>query len=63
MPAYADYDDLKNVSDEIESLKMKYPDAFKEFIDLIKKSRRIGYRNICKMLLGATPEELKGLDE
>jgi hypothetical protein len=63
MPAYADYDDLKNVSNEIESLKMKYPDAFKEFANLINTRRRIGYKNLCKMMMGSTPEELKGLDE
>ena len=63
MPATASYDDLKNASNEIESLKMKYPDAFKEFTDLINKRRRIGYKNLCKMIMGSTPEELKGSDE
>ncbi len=63
MPTNVDYDDLKNVSNEIEGLKMKYPDAFKEFTDLINKRRKIGYRNICKLLMGTTPEKLKRLDE
>ena len=63
MPAYADYDDLKKVSQDIEALKMKYPEAFREFVDLINKSRGIGYKNTFKMLMGTTPEKLKGLDK
>lgn len=60
MPAIASLEQLKAVNQSIESLKEKYPEAFKEMVETIKKYRKIGYKNICKMMLGeATPEKLK----
>ena len=37
------------------------PEAYEAFAALLKKHRKVGYKNICKLLLGeATPEKLKG---
>ncbi len=63
MAAEAPLEELERVSNELESLEMKYPDAYSDFSGLFKKNRSVGYKNICKMLMGeATPRELKGLD-
>ncbi len=63
MAAEAPLEELERVSNELESLEMKYPDAYSDFSDLFKKNRSVGYKNICKMLMGeATPRELKGID-
>ena len=58
MPSIATLEDLQAVHADLELLKGKYPDQYA----LFKKHRKVGYKNICKMLLGeATPEKLKGL--
>lgn len=63
MAAEAPLEELERVSNELESLEMKYPEAFEDFVDLFKRNRSIGYKNICKMLMGeSSPEELKDLD-
>jgi hypothetical protein len=63
MPAAADLEDLERVENELKSLEMKHPDAYEDFVDLFRRNRGIGYKNICKMLIGdATARELKGLD-
>jgi hypothetical protein len=61
MPALASLDDLKNVLASLEQLKGQFPEAYGAFGELLKKHRKVGYKNICKLLLGeATPEKLKG---
>ncbi len=63
MAAEAPLEELERVENELESLKMKFPDAYEDFVDLFKRNRSIGYKNICKMLMGESdPRELKGLD-
>lgn len=63
MSATASLEDLERVADELESLKMKDPEIYKDFVGLFRKNRKVGYKNICKMLLGeATPRKLKGLE-
>ncbi len=63
MAAEAPLEELERVHNELESLKMKDPDFFDDVIELFKRNRSIGYKNICKMLMGeATPKELKGLE-
>ncbi len=63
MPAYASLEELTEVSTNLLELEQKYPEAYKDFVQLFKSCRKVGYKNICKMLLGeATPKELKGLD-
>ena len=45
----------------LEQLKGQFPEAYGAFGDLLKKYRKVGYKNICKLLLGeTTPEKLKG---
>jgi hypothetical protein len=60
MPTSVPLEDLKNFFEELESLKMKHPDAYQDFTKLIKDNRGIGYKNMCKIWIGdATPETLK----
>jgi hypothetical protein len=61
MPALASLDDLKEVLARLEELKASYAEAYDAFSALLRKHRTVGYKNICKLLLGeATPEKLKG---
>ena len=61
MPALASLDDLREVLGRLEKLKDQYPDAHEQFSMILRAYRRVGYKNICKLLLGeATPEKLKG---
>ena len=63
MPAIATLEELKTVEGELNRLKEKYPEAYNEFADLLKKNRKIGYKNVCKIWIGdATPEKLKGME-
>lgn len=60
MPAIASLEDLKKLNAEIKELKEKHPEAFSKVLDLMKRNRRIGYKNFCKLFLGErTPEALK----
>jgi hypothetical protein len=61
MPAIASLEDLKEVQNRLEKLKERFPEAYDEFSALLRAFRKVGYKNICKLLLGeATPEKLKG---
>jgi hypothetical protein len=61
MPALATLEELKNVLASLEQLKGQFPDAYGALGELLKKHRKVGYKNICKLLLGeTTPEKLKG---
>lgn len=61
MPALAPLEELKDVLMRLEELKARHPEAYEAFSELLKKYRKVGYRNICKLLLGeSTPEKLKG---
>ena len=62
MPSIATLEELQAVKADLEILKGKHPDLYDEVAALFRKHRKVGYKNICKMLLGeATPEKLKGL--
>ena len=62
MPSIATLEELQAVHQDLESLKQNSPEPYEAVAALIKKHRKVGYKNICKMLLGeATPEKLKGL--
>lgn len=64
MPAAAPLEDLERAHEELQSLKMKFPDAFEDFAEFFQRNRSVGYNNLCKMLMGEqTPKELKGIDE
>ena len=63
MPAIATLEELKAVDAALKKLKEEYPDAYEKFTQLFKDTRKIGYKNICKLLIGeVTPEKLKGID-
>jgi len=59
MAAVASLEDLQSVSKDLKSIKKKYPEAYDAFSDLFKTHRKVGYKNIAKMSMGSTPEELK----
>ena len=62
MPSVASLEELKAVQIDLEQLKIKNAESYGDFAALFKKHRKVGYKNICKMLLEeATPEKLKGL--
>ena len=64
MPAVASLEELQAAQNDLDQLKTAQPEAYAAFSALFKKHRSIGYKNICKMLLGeATPEKLKGMGE
>jgi hypothetical protein len=61
MAALASLEDLRKVQASLDELKQAHPDAYAAVSDLLKKYRVVGFKNICKLLLGeATPEKLKG---
>jgi hypothetical protein len=64
MPAVASLEDLKSVDTDLAALKARHPEAYNELSALFRTHRRVGYKNICKLMLGeATPEKLKGSAE
>ena len=61
MAALASLEDLKEVLARLETLKSGFPEAYEEFSKLFRAYRKVGYKNICKLLLGeSTPGKLKG---
>jgi len=60
MPALASLEDLQRVEAQLAGLKARHPEALEELVALLRGSRWIGYRNICRLLSGeTTPERLK----
>ena len=59
MAATASLEDLQRFESDIREFKIKHPQAFEDMRILITENRKIGYRNICKLILGDTPEKLK----
>jgi hypothetical protein len=61
MPAIATLEELKAVQAALFSLKEEHPVAYESFSMFFKNNRKIGYKNVIKMMTGeATPEKLKG---
>jgi hypothetical protein len=61
MAAVAPLEDLKAALESLETLKSRHPEAYAEIESILRTHRKVGYRNICRLLLGeATPEKLKG---
>ena len=61
MAAIASLEELKNVLADLEQLKAANPEAYESVAAVLRKHRKVGYKNICKLLLGeSTPEKLKG---
>ena len=63
MPAIASLEELKAVEEHLSQLKSGYPEAYAEVVELFRRHRKVGYKNICKMMMGeASAEKLKGLE-
>ncbi len=61
MPALASLEDLKRAQADLEAVKGAHPEAYEAVAGLLRKHRAVGFKNICKLLLGeSTPEKLKG---
>lgn len=62
MPASAPLEELERAHEELQSLEMKFPDAYDDFAEFFRRNRSLGYNNLCKMLMGEqTPKQLKGI--
>ena len=62
MPAVATLEELKAVYAALNKMREEYPEAYEKFSRFFSDNRKIGYKNIIKMMIGeATPEKLKGL--
>ncbi|MCE1245208.1 MAG: hypothetical protein LWY06_01045 [Firmicutes bacterium] len=60
MPATASLEELQAAYTDLTAIMDTHPEAYREFVSIFKKHRKIGYKNICKMMMGeATPEKLK----
>ena len=63
MPAVASLEDLKKVEEQLRTIKENHPQGYVGLVELFRQNRKIGYKNICKLMMGeATPEKLKGMD-
>ncbi|HET6449941.1 MAG TPA: hypothetical protein VMF68_12865 [Spirochaetia bacterium] len=60
MAALASLEELQEVLARLEELRAAHPEAYEAFAAVLRKYRKVGYKNICKLLLGeSTPEKLK----
>jgi hypothetical protein len=63
MPAVASLEELKAVEENLSRLKSRHTEAYADVVELFRRHRKVGYKNICKMMMGeATAEKLKGLE-
>jgi hypothetical protein len=63
MPAVASLEELKTVEEQLRALKSQHPEGYAALVELFRRHRKVGYKNICKMMMGeATAEKLKGLE-
>jgi hypothetical protein len=61
MPAVAPIEELREVDARMKEFQAAFPEAYRALADLMRKHRKVGYKNIAKLLLNeATPEKLKG---
>ena len=62
MPAIATLEELKAIDQGLKKIKEAHPEAYEEIANFFRNNRKIGYKNIIKIMIGeATPEKLKGL--
>ncbi len=62
MPAAASLEELKAVDEKLKAIKEQHPEGYADFVELFRKNRKIGYKNICKLMIGESkPEKLKGI--
>jgi len=63
MPAIASLEELVAAQAALEALRERHPEAYEDFAALFRRHRRIGYKNISRLMMGeATPEKLKGAE-
>ena len=63
MPAVASLEELKAVEQQLRELSSRHPEGYADLVELFRRHRKGGYKNVCKMMMGeATPEKLKGLE-
>ena len=61
MAALASLEELREVDEKLRSFREGFPDAYRAISEILKRYRKIGYKNVIKLLLEAsTPEKLKG---
>ena len=61
MPAVAPIEELREVDARVKAFQASFPEAYQALTDMLKKHRRVGYKNIAKLLMNeSTPEKLKG---
>jgi hypothetical protein len=61
MPAVAPIEELREVDARVKEFQTGFPEAYAALTALLKQYRRVGYKNIAKLLMNeATPEKLKG---
>jgi hypothetical protein len=61
MPAVASIEELREVDGRVKEFQASYPEAYQALVDLLRKYRRVGYKNVAKLLMNeSTPEKLKG---
>ncbi len=61
MPALASLEELREVDAKVKAFEADHPEAYRTISEILKKYRKIGYKNIIKLLLNeSTPEKLKG---
>ena len=61
MPAIASLEDLAAAQAALADLERRHPEAFADFVELFRRHRHIGYKNLSRLMMGeATPEKLKG---
>jgi hypothetical protein len=63
MPAIASLEELKEVDARVKEFQAAFPEAYAALAELLKKHRKIGYKNVAKLLLNeSTPEKLKNAE-
>ena len=61
MPAVAPIEELREVDARVKAFQATFPEAYQALADMLKKHRKVGYKNIAKLLMNeSTPEKLKG---
>jgi hypothetical protein len=63
MPAVASLEELKAVEEHLDQVRARHSEAYADVVELFRRHRKVGFKNICKMMMGeATAEKLKGLE-
>ena len=58
MPTSVPLEKLTAAANEIDLFKQSYPDAFKAVVNLFRKQRSVGYRNLCRLIMEETTPDI-----